>query len=160
MAHITIEYMIMVPILIMQIFLFPLTASWLMDIWVDSRRALTLLDATSHLGSTIQQLYFSLNHETISTGTATYLPGLPPYIDNLHYTGDATLQTVLDPALNSSKVLELTLKLTKTKTTITTSVILGPNVLWQESTFMSNSTHACVSAEKFPNGTICLYFGE
>ena len=160
MAHITIEYMIMIPILIMQIFLFPLTASWLMDIWADSRRALTLQDAASHLGSTIQQLYFSLNHETISAGTATYLPGLPLYIDNLHYIGSATLEAVVDPTSNSSKALELTLKLAETRTTITTSIILGPNVLWQESSFMSNSTHACVSAEKFLNGTICLYFGE
>ncbi len=160
MTHVTIEYMIMIPLLIMQIFLFPLTASWLMNIWVDSRRTLALQDAASHLGSAIQQLYFSLNHETISAGTATYLPGLPPFIENLHYIGNATLHTVLDPTLNSSKVLELMLTLATTGTKVTTSVILGPNVLWQESTFMSNSTNACVSAEKFPNGTICLRFGE
>lgn len=160
MTHVTIEYMIMIPILIMQIFLFPLTASWLMNIWVDSRRTLALQDAASHLGSTIQQLYFSLNHETISAGTATYLPGLPPFIENHHYIGNATLQTVLDPMLNSSKVLELMLTLATTGTKVTTSVILGPNVLWQASIFMSNSTNACVSAEKFPNGTICLRFGE
>jgi hypothetical protein len=160
MTHITIEYMIMIPILIMQIFLFPLTASWLMNIWVDSRRTLALQEATSHLGSTIQQLYFSLNHETISAGTATYSPGLPPFIENNHYTGNATLRTVSYPASNSSKVLELALKLSRTSITVTTSVILGPDVLWRESTFMSNSTNACVSAEKFPNGTICLYFGE
>ncbi|MCK4482161.1 hypothetical protein KAU55_02970 [Candidatus Bathyarchaeota archaeon] len=160
MTHVTIEYMIMIPLLIMQIFLFPLTASWLMNIWVDSRRTLALQDVASHLGSTIQQLYFSLNHETISAGTATYLPGLPPFIENLHYIGNATLQTVLDPMLNSSKVLELMFTLATTGTKVTTSVILGPNVLWRESTFMSNSTNACVSAEKFPNGTICLRFGE
>lgn len=159
MTHITIEYIIMIPILIMQIFLFPLTASWLMNIWVDSRRSLALKEVASHLGSTIQQLYFAMNHETISAGTATYSPGLPPFIENNHYIGNATLRTVLDPTLNSSKVLELTLKLARTQTTTTTSVILGPNVLWRESTFVSNSTHACVSAEKFPNGTICLYFG-
>jgi hypothetical protein len=154
------EYMIMIPILLMQIFLFPLTASWLMNIWVDSRRTLALQDVASHLGSTIQQIYFSLNHETISAGTVTYSPGLPPFIENCHYIGNATLRAVLDPALNSSKVLGLMLKLAKTRITVTTSVILGPNVLWRESTFMSNSTSACVSAEKFPNGSICLYFGE
>jgi len=72
MGHVTIEYMIMLPILILQIFLFPLTANWLMNIWVDSRRTLALQDVAGHLGSTIQQLYFSLNHETISNGKATY----------------------------------------------------------------------------------------
>ena len=160
MPHVTIEYMIMLPVLILQIFLFPLAANWLMNIWVDSRRALALQDAASHLGSTMQQLYFSLNHETISTGTATYSPGLPPFIENNHYVGTAILKTVSNTTTNSSKVLKLTLILANTRTTVTTSVILGPNVRWQPSTFTSNSTHACVSAEKHPNNTITLRFGD
>jgi hypothetical protein len=158
-THITIEYMIMLPVLIMQIFLFPLTASWLMNIWVDSRRTLALQDAASHLGSTIQQLYFSLNHETISAGTATYSPGLPPFIENYNYIGNATLRAVSGSA-DSSKVLSITLTLAKTKITVTTLVTLGSNVLWLDSSFVSNSTHACVSAMKNATGTITLYFGE
>ncbi|MFZ0965164.1 MAG: hypothetical protein WAN82_00860 [Candidatus Bathyarchaeia archaeon] len=158
MTHITIEYMIMIPMLILQIFLFPLTASWLMNIWVDSRRTLALQDAASHLGSTIQQLYFSLNHETISAGTATYSPGLPPFIEDYNYIGNATLRKVSGSA-NSSKVLSITVTLAKTKITVTTSVILGSNVLWRPSVFISNSTNALVSAEKLSNGTIRLYFG-
>ena len=151
--------MIMIPLLIMQILLFPLTASWLMNIWVNSRQNLALQDVSSHLGSTIQQLYFSLNHETISTaGPAKYLPELPPFIENHHYTGNATLRTVSDPT--SSKILDLTLTLGSTGIKVTSSAVLGHNVLWRESTFVSNSTHACIGAEKFPNGTICLQFGE
>jgi len=162
MPHVTIEYVIMVPVLILQIFLFPLTANWLMNIWVDSRRTLALQEAASHLGSTIQQIYFSLNHETISAGTATQKSNVPPFIENYPYTGNATLRTVLDPALNSSKVLEVTLKLKTVGTTVTTSVILGQNVQWQESTFISNSTNACIKAEKFWDGDeyiIRLSFG-
>jgi hypothetical protein len=151
--------MIMLPLLILQIFLFPLTASWLMNIWVDSRRTLALQEVASHLGSTIQQLYFSLNHETISAGTSTYTPGLPPFIENYNYIGSATLRSVSGLA-DSSKVLSITLTLAKTKITVTTLVILGPNVLWQDSSFVSNSTHACVSAMKNATGTITLYFGE
>jgi hypothetical protein len=151
--------MIMMPMLILQIFLFPLTASWLMNVWVDSRRTLALQEVASHLGSTIQQLYFSLNHESISAGTATYSPGLPPFIEDYYYTGNATLRTVSGSA-NSSKVLQITLKLAKTKVTVTALVILGPNVLWQPSVFISNSTNAIVSAEKLSDGTIRLYFGE
>ena len=158
MAHITIEYMIMLPMLILQIFLFPLTASWLMNIWVDSRRTLALQEAASHLGSTIQQLYFSLNHETISAGTATYSPGLPPFIENYNYVGNATLRAVSGSA-DSSKVLSITLTLAKTKISVTTSVILGSNVLWRSSVFVSNSTNACISAQKLSDGTIRLYFG-
>jgi hypothetical protein len=159
MPHVTIEYAIMVPVLILQIFLFPLTAGWLMDIWVNSRRTLALQEAASYLGSAIQQIYFSLNHETISAGTVTQKSNVPPLIESYTYTGTATLKTVLDPALNSSKVLALTLKLGTIGTTVTSSVILGQNALWQNSTFMSNSTNACIMAQKRTNGTICLSFG-
>ena len=158
MAHITIEYVIMLPMLILQIFLFPLTAGWLMNIWVDSRRTLALQEAASHLGSTIQQLYFSLNHETISAGTATYSPGLPPFIEDYYYIGNATLRTV-SSSEDSGKVLSLTLTLAKTGITVSTVVVLGSNVQWQQSVFVSNSTNAVVGAEKRPDGTIRLYFG-
>ncbi|MGB9778889.1 MAG: hypothetical protein ACPLW8_05740, partial [Candidatus Bathyarchaeales archaeon] len=156
---VTIEYVIMVPVLILQIFLFPLAASWLMNIWVDSRRTLALQEAASHLGSSIQQVYSALNHDSISAGTVTQKVDVPLFIENYPYVGNATLKTVLDPYLNSSKVLEITVRLATVGTTVTTSVILGQNVLWQESTFVSNSTNACIRAEKFANGTICLSFG-
>ena len=158
MPHITIEYVIMLPVLVLQIFLFPLTAGWLMNIWVDSRRTLALQESTSHLGSTMQQIYFSLNHATISAGTAMQKSEVPPFIENYPYTGNAILRAVSDQP-NSSKVLELTLKLKIVGTTVTTSVTLGQNVVWQESTFISNSTNACIRAEKFTNGTISLSFG-
>jgi len=130
-----------------------------MNTWVDSRRSLALQEAASHLGSTLQQVYFSLNHETISAGTITQKPDVPPYIENSPYVGNATLRTVLDTVLNSSKVLEITFKLQGTGTTVATSVILGQNVMWKNSTFVSNSVNACIMAEKFANGTICMSFG-
>jgi len=157
MAHITIEYVIMVPIMIMQIILFPVTANWLMDIWVDSRRTLALKEASSNLGSAILQLYFSLNHTSIETGKVTYSPNLPPFIENYHYVGNATLRTV-DVSPDSSKVLDLTLTLVPTTITTTTSIILGSNVVWQQSVFVSNSTNAYVTANK-TNGIITLAFG-
>jgi hypothetical protein len=152
--------MIMVPVMILQIFLLPIVASSLMNIWVDQRRTLSLQDVTSHLGSTIQQLYFSLNHDTIPSGTVTYSPGLPPFIEDNYYTGDVTLLTSSLPTSNSSVYLDLMMKLVGTSDSVTTSVVLGSNAIWQQSTFVSNSTHACVSAQKFPNGTISLWFGE
>jgi len=151
--------MIMVPVLILQIFLFPLTAGWLMNVWVDSRRTLALKETSSHLGSTIQQIYFALNHTTISAGTVMQKLDIPPFIENDPYTGNVTLRTVLDPPLNSSKVLEITLKMGTVGTTVSTSAILGKNVLWQKSTFESNSINACIKAEKSMDGTICFSFG-
>jgi hypothetical protein len=160
MAHITIEYVIMLPVLILQILLFPLSASWLMNIWVDSRRTLALQEVASHIGSSIQQVYFALNHTTVTAKTIRQNLNVPPFIENYPYTGNATLKSVLgDPELNASKVLEINFRLVGAGTTVKTSVILGQNVIWRESTFVSNFTNACITAEKFANGTIQLSFG-
>ena len=141
--------MIMIPLLILQIFLFPLAASLIMNGWVDSRRTLELQETGSHLGSSIQQLYSSLNHDSISTGTVTDKLELPPFIEGYAYEGNATLRTALDPALNSSKILDITLTLKGTSIQSTSSVTLGQNVEWQDSIFASNSTNASVKAEKY-----------
>ncbi|MDW8022246.1 MAG: hypothetical protein RMJ15_00670 [Nitrososphaerota archaeon] len=159
MAHITIEYVITLPILILQIILFPLTASWLMNVWVDSRRSLALEEAADHLGSTIQQVYFTLNHMTVQELSFVQRPDVPKFIEDIPYIGNGTLKTV-DPSPGSAKVLELTFRLAGTKIVVKTSVLLGQNAEWTEtSTFISNSTDACIRAWKFPNGTIRLQFG-
>ncbi len=157
MVQITIEYMIMIPILILQIFLFPLTAGWIMNTWVDSRQTLALKEIASHLGSSIQQVYSALNHESISAGTVTNRLEVPPFIEGYAYTGNATLRTAL--AQNSSKILDVTLRLNGGRIVATTSVTLGQNVEWQTSTFMSNSTFASIIANKQSNGTILMSFG-
>jgi hypothetical protein len=156
MAHIAIEYVIMVPVLILQIFLFPLTTNWIMSMWTDNRRTLALQDAAGHLGSAIQQLYFTLNEEELLNGTVTIKSPVPPLIDGFPYVGNATLRTTLDSALNSSKILDLTLTLQTLGTTVHTSVILGQNVEWQNSTFVSNSLNAGIKAEKIGSGTDAL----
>ncbi|MEM3577955.1 MAG: hypothetical protein QXX51_05810 [Candidatus Bathyarchaeia archaeon] len=156
MAHIAIEYVIMVPVLILQIFLFPLATNWMMGMWTDNRRTLALQDAASHLGSAIQQLYFTLNEEEILAGTATLKSPVPPLIDNFPYTGNVTLRTTLDPALNSSKILEITLTLQNFGITARTAVILGQNAEWQNSTFVSNSLNAGIRAEKIGSGIDAL----
>jgi hypothetical protein len=159
--HVTIEYVILIPMLILQVFLFPLTANWMMSIWVDSRRTLALQDAASHLGSTIQQIYFLLNHKTIS-GTIIQSSDLPLLIENMPITATATLKPVLDASLdptgNLSKLLDLTLTLGTTKITADSLVLLGHNALWNQSTFLSTSSNAGISATKLPDGTISIQF--
>jgi hypothetical protein len=130
-----------------------------MNIWVDSRRTLALQEAASHIGSSIQQVYSALNHTSISAGIVTQKVDVPPFIENYQYTGNATLKSVLDPELQSNKVLEVTLRLETVGTTAKASVILGSNVMWKESTFVSSSANAGIVAEKFANGTIRLSFG-
>jgi hypothetical protein len=159
LPQITIEYMIMIPLLIMQIFLFPLTAGWIMTTWVDSRQTLALQETASHVGSSVHQVYSALNHESISAGAVTNRLEIPPFIEDYAYTGNASLR-VLDPAApNYSQVLDITLRFKGSQIEATTSVTLGSNVAWdQNSEFMSNSTHASLIAEKLSNDTILMHF--
>jgi hypothetical protein len=159
MPHITIEYMIMIPLLVLQIFLFPLTASWLMNVWVNSRLTLALNNSASQLGSTVLQLYSTLNHNTTGTSNmmATSAISLPPYIEGHAYTGIASL-TATGPG-NASQVLAVTLTLTGTAQKTTFTVTLGPNAVWQSSTFVSNSANPIITAAKYANNTIILGFG-
>ena len=151
MPQITIEYMIMIPMLILQIFLFPLTAGWIMNTWVDSRQTLALQENASHLGSSIQQVYSALNHVSISTGTVRSRLEVTPFIEGYAYRGNASLR---EAAGDYSQFLDITLKFIGGSTEATTSVTLGSNVEWDaDSAFQSNSTHANLVAVKYWNGT-------
>jgi hypothetical protein len=111
MTQITIEYMIMIPLLIMQIILFPFVAGLIMNGWVDSRRTLVLQETASNLGSSIQQLYSALNHGTISTGNVTNTLELPMFIEDYAYSGTGTLRATSGPTVDSTKILYITLSL-------------------------------------------------
>ena len=155
MVQITIEYMIMIPILILQIFLFPLTAGWIMTTWTDSRQTLALQETASHLGSSVHQVYSALSHESISAGSVTNRLEVPPFIEGYAYNGSAFLR---DP-VSDSKVLDITLTFMGGNIETTTSVTLGPNAAWDKnSQFMSNSSSASLIAEKMSNGTILMSF--
>ena len=156
MVQITIEYMIMIPILILQIFLFPLTAGWIMSTWTDSRQVLALQETASHIGSSVHQVYSALNHESISAGKVTNTLEVPSLIEGYAYTGNASLRAAED---DSVKILDITLKFKGASVAATSSVTLGANVTWNaESMFMSNSSYASLLAEKMPNGTVFMYF--
>ena len=157
MANITIEYMILIPILILQIFLLPFAAGLFMNYWSTSSDTLALNETSTHIGSSIEQLYFFLNNPSVSSGTVTNDVGIPSYIGNYAYIGSATLISV--SGSGSGKVLELTLKLIGSTISTTTPVTLGENVQWVNSTFMSNSNSPCINGYKNNNNIICLSFG-
>jgi len=148
--------MILIPVLILQIFLLPYATGLVMNYWSTSNETLALNDATIHLGSSIQQLYFFLNNPTISSGTVTNNLGIPQYIGKYAYIGNATLTSV--SGYSSGKVLVLTLKYMGNTIKTTSQVTLGQNTQWLNSTFMSNSTSACINAFKDSNNTIWLSF--
>lgn len=157
--NVTLEYMIMIPLLILQIFLFPYTASLIMGNWDSSRQTLQLQEVASNLGSSIHQLYATLNHDTIATVTVTDKLNLPKFIDGHTYTVNGSLRTVLDAVMNSTQILDLTITLDGKQIQASTSVILGSNVNWNSSRlFISNSNDAGIVAQKLSNSTISLYF--
>ncbi len=153
MPHISMEYAIMAPILIVQVILIPMAASWMMDTWVIRRRETALQDVASHVGSTIQQLYFSLNREEVFAGVTTQAANVPPYIESIPY-----LITASDEKVENSTFIDLYLALIGIDTTTTNRVTLGPNVSWKQSTFVSNSTSASIEVEKFANGSLSFSF--
>jgi len=157
MANITIEYMILIPILVLQIFLLPYATGIFMNYWTTSSDTLALNDAGAHIGASIGQLYFFLNNPSVSTGTVTNNLNLPSYIGNYAYSGNATLASV--SGSGSETVLKLTFTLVGTTISTTTPVTLGQNVQWVNSTFTSNSNNAGITGQKDSNDTILLSFG-
>jgi len=153
--HITIEYVIMIPLLFAQILVFPFAASIMTSSWADARREVALQDAANHLASTIQQLYLSVNREEISAGNITQASTLPPTIESYYYTATGNLSAPLD----SSRVLTLTLRLEKGGDTVTAAALLGPNAEWDGGTFRSDSPNASIKVEKKPDDTIHFSFG-
>ena len=145
----------MVPILLMQVILIPVATGWMMDAWVDRRRETALQDVAIHLGSTIQQLYFSLNREEMGAGTVTQASNVPSSIESIPY-----IVTASNRRVENSTIIDLHLALMGTSITTATYVTLGSNVLLGEQhTFISNSASACIKVEKFSNGTLSFSLG-
>jgi len=157
--EVTVEYMILIPVLILQIFLFPMFVNVVMNQYENEQKTLQLQEAASYVSSSIEQMYLSLNHTSILSCKLTSNLGSQPLVDGDVYTGNATLQAVSDHEFHSSQVLYVTLYLVDTDISTTTSVTLGQNVEWMNSAFNSNSANACIIAQKFPDQTIQLSFG-
>jgi hypothetical protein len=156
LAHITIEYMIMIPVLIMQIFLFPLTATVIMDNWADSRVTIELQATAGHMGSSIQQLYYTMNHESVFNSSMKITLDVPPLIEGRAYTTTLSHVTHLD---TSYQIMNVTLKLIGTKDQVSTLVTLGSNIDWQENlAFNSTSHNLSLVANKTAN-SIWISFG-
>ncbi len=157
MPNITIEHAIMIPILLLQVFLFPLAVNTMTSAWTDARRQNVLQDAADHLGSMIQQLYFCLNQKEISAGNVTQASTLPPTIESYPYT--AVVESLVSLGSDSSKILTLTLTLEDAGNTATATVTLGPNVEWEGGVFISNSPDACIKARKSDDDVLFFSFG-
>ncbi|MCW3995020.1 MAG: hypothetical protein NWE98_02575 [Candidatus Bathyarchaeota archaeon] len=156
MAQVTIEYMIMIPVLIMQIFLFPLTASIIMDAWTDSRMTLELQDTAGYLSSSIQQLYHTINHASIASGSVRIILDIPPLIDGYAYT--VTLRHV-QHSDSAAKIMNITLKYIMTDAEFSTLVTLGENVDWQENMAFNSTSNSLVMVATKTANNIWLSLG-
>jgi hypothetical protein len=143
MVQITIEYMILTPVLILLIFLLPFTANAIMNTYVESRQNVELEKVAADLASSIQQVYFSLNTKTLaSNGSITSNLRIPPKLEGLTYTVNGTSRIALD---SNATIVDLTLKLAGGAID-NASVTLGRNAHWDNSGFLSNSATAHISA--------------
>jgi hypothetical protein len=140
MVHVTVEYMIMIPVLIAQIFIFPYTASVMMNSWSDQRHIIELNEVAGHLGSSIQQLYFSINQASLATGTLTMNLDTPKSIDGYAYKIIFRNASSTDPS-NPTKVLNLTLSFLTAQGQASTLVTLGNNAAWKNNcVYYGNTT--------------------
>jgi hypothetical protein len=143
MPQVAIEYMILIPVLIAQIFIFPFAANAIMNTWVDQRRNLELEGIAGHLGSSLQQLYFTMNRAPIPNGCLTANLDTPPTVDNYYY--NITLRDNTTPS-SSAKIMEITLTLIGAHGVASSIVTFGENAAWQNGiTFKSNVTALSVT---------------
>ena len=155
MPHSSMEYAIMVPVLLVQVILIPAATAWIIDVWTVKRKENALQDIANHVGSTIQQLYFSLNRDDVTPGTTLQSANFPLDVENIPFTIIAFSKKV-----ENTTILDLQLALTGTEVTTTSRVTLGPNTLWKDSTFSSNSTDPGIGVVKFSNGTLQFSFEQ
>jgi hypothetical protein len=161
LAQVTIEYMIMIPVLIAQIFIFPFAAQQIMNVWSDSQMTLELKDVAGQLSSSIQQVYYTLDHQSISSGSITVKLNLPLYITggnyrNYNYT--ITLQNAVSQD-SGGKVINLSLKLIGSYCQTSTIVTLGQNAAWQDGFTVNRFNAALINATKTDSGVIWITFG-
>lgn len=160
MPHVTIEYMIMIPILLTQIIVFPYLAITMRNSWLDSNINLELQEICSHFGSSMQQLYYTVNHASIASGSLTVQLNTPISIGDGYgnfYRYTITLQNATNSNTNV-RIMNITLSMLGPGGETSTLVTLGENAAWQNnSTYPSNSTS--IVATKTP-GSISLSFGE
>jgi len=152
---VTIEYVILIPLLFTQVIVFPFVASTIASNWQDSQRDVELQDAANHLASTIQQLYLTINRDEILECTVTQASPVPVTVCSYPYNATASLS----PAGGSARVLNVTLIMDEVGNTVSASAVLGTNVNdWTDSTLRSTSANACITVTK-EDGTLTFSFG-
>jgi hypothetical protein len=126
--------MIMIPVLILQIFLFPIVASSIMDNWSTAQRTLELQQNAGHLSSTIQQLYYTVNRIDEDCQMNLHLDIEQPE----QYAYTVTLWHVNAPE-TSYKIMNVSLSAAGTRSSAFSLVTLGSEVNWADGLHFSST---------------------
>jgi hypothetical protein len=154
--HVGIEYAILLPILVLQIIVLPLAASWMMGVWTNDRMQAEIQEAANQVAGTIKQLYLALESSNISPNP----PPTKPVVQmlNLPTTIESHAYYATSPRSGNYAILNLHFVLQGTGITANSLAIFGSSVHWNSSEFFSNSSSAYIKAWKCSNGTISLSF--
>ena len=155
MVSVTIEYVILIPLLFTTVIIFPMVAERMTSEHQKSQLSIELQSVADHMASTVQQLYLTLNGEDILTGTVTQASPVPVTVGGYPYTVEGQLSS----PDGSARVFTAFLTLDDIGNTVTASAVLGPNVLWTDSVLRSTSVDASIIVEKYSNGTLGFSFG-
>jgi hypothetical protein len=146
----------MIPVLIMQIFIFPYAAASIMGTWGDSLVTIELQATAGHMSSSIQQIYYTMNHGSFSNGSMKINLDVPQLIQGHAYT--TTLRHVSGTD-TSYQIMNVTLKIIGGNDQTSSLVTLGSNVDWQENLAFNSTAHSLsIVATKTAN-TILISFG-
>lgn len=158
MVNVTIEYVILIPLLFTQVIIFPFVAGTITSNWQNSQRDIELQDTADHLASTIQQLYLTINRDEIWIGTIIQESTVPTTVGSYPYIATGSLSSASE---GSTKILTVTITLEDIGNTATAIAVLGPNTEWTESTLSSTSTDASIKVQKLddPEHTLVFSFG-
>jgi hypothetical protein len=155
-VNITIEYVILIPLLFTQVIVFPLVANTIASSWQESQRYASLQETADHLASSVQQLYLTLNREEVLAGNITHTLRIPETIDSYPYTVSGSLSSPLDP--DSNRILTLTLAI-EGGSSVKAAAVMGSNVNWDEESALQRNSDPLLRIQKFSNGTMALGFG-
>ena len=157
MTHVGIEYAILLPILVLQIIVLPLSASWMMSVWTNDRMKDELQEAASQVTNTIKQLYLALTGPNVVL-TSTQVN----QVLNLPTTIESHLYYATGPPSGNYTRLNLHFILQGTGISTNSSAIFGSKIHWDSSKFFSNSSSVSIEAGWSSSGNqpmIWLSFG-
>ena len=127
-----------------------------MNTYVDSRMTIEIQEIAGHTASSIQQLYYSIDHGSISDGSMKITLDIPPLVEGYAYT--TTLSHVAHQD-TSYQIMNVTLKLFGSKDQASTIVTLGQDVDWQENLAFNSTAHSLSMVATKTANSIWLSFG-